>query len=245
MRAWKSCLPGLKKSLSAAIYARSRSVFAGGVCAFCISAHALFMVLSSGRFQIWWNSLIASPQCAIEHVGSALTIASNCRFASEYQKSCSSATPRLNGACVDGKQETGNETTPSFSERAIGGAWDGPSTSGPRQGTQSGSSRDNASIFIALDYKSGSYLLTKFFAASGGGVSRLRAEISLVACRTNPVVCRYAQTWKPHFCCARRDCLGPPGSNPLPCPSRRKPSCLSRVAAPHDPRRSRPAQGCR
>src|SRR5277367_2631737 len=114
------------------------------------------------------------------HVGSALTIASNCRCASEYQKSCSSATPRLNGACVDGKQETGNETSPSFSERAsegMGWSIDIWATAGNAVRV----SRDNASIFIAINYRTGGYLLNYDFRSIRSRVSRLRHLLRLVA----------------------------------------------------------------
>jgi hypothetical protein len=40
-------------------------------------------------------------------------------------------------------------------------------------------SRDNASIFIAIDYKSGSYLLTKFSETPEVMISRLRFNIRL------------------------------------------------------------------
>src|SRR6185312_6883761 len=58
---------------------------------------------------------MAMPQCAIAHPGSALAICSNCGLASSYQKSCSSATPRLIAACSEGAQEVAKDTVPSRS----------------------------------------------------------------------------------------------------------------------------------
>src|SRR5271155_2584229 len=55
------------------------------------------------------------PQCAIAQAGSAFAIRSNCGRASSYQKSWSSATPRLKGARTDAEQDTENDTSPSLS----------------------------------------------------------------------------------------------------------------------------------
>jgi hypothetical protein len=64
---------------------------------------------------------MAIPQCAIAHDGSAATIFSNCGRASSYQKSWSSATPRLKLARTGGEQDTGNDTAPKCSPTADAG----------------------------------------------------------------------------------------------------------------------------
>src|ERR1700693_1448894 len=51
--------------------------------------------------------------------GSAFATSSNCRCASWYQKSCSSATPRVKRGWTAGVQETGNETVPRRSAAEV------------------------------------------------------------------------------------------------------------------------------
>src|SRR5271170_1310109 len=158
MRARKSCLPGLKKPLSAATYSRSRSVFAEGDCAFCISTQLFATAVASGRSQIWWNWLIATPQCAIAQLGSAFSICSNCRCASSYQKSCSKATPRLKGACTAAEHETEKETVPRRSgEAAAEECMDSIPPDWAATGRAVRASSRDASIFIALDYRTRKY----------------------------------------------------------------------------------------
>src|ERR1700722_3213587 len=62
---------------------------------------------------------MAMPQYAIAQAGSRAAIRVNCRCASSYQKSCSSATPRLKGARTAGAQDTAKLTDPSFSSGSI------------------------------------------------------------------------------------------------------------------------------
>src|SRR5579862_101253 len=97
------------------MYSRSRSVFAAGDCAFCISSQPAFIVSGSGRSQIWWNLLMAIPQWAMAQLGSVLAMRSNCGPASSYQKSWSRATPRLKEAWTSGEQDIAKDTVPSFS----------------------------------------------------------------------------------------------------------------------------------
>src|ERR1700728_705513 len=66
------------------------------------------------------------PQCAIAQSGSASAIRSNCGWASSYQKSWSTATPRVQGAPTDAEQDTGKDTSPSRSPG--GGAAGAPGT---------------------------------------------------------------------------------------------------------------------
>src|ERR1700722_8977469 len=63
---------------------------------------------------------MAMPQYAMAQAGSRAAIRVNCRSASSYQKSCSSATPRLKGARIAGAQDTPKVTVPSFSSGSIG-----------------------------------------------------------------------------------------------------------------------------
>src|SRR5271165_5358304 len=103
---------------------------------------------------------MAAPQWAMAQFGSALAISSNWCCASSYQKSCSSATPRLNGACTLAAQETEKETVPSRSgaEASTGRAgWS--MAIWATQTMEDRASRGSRSIFIAIDYKMGEYVL--------------------------------------------------------------------------------------
>ena len=73
------------------------------------------MVAASGRSQISCHWVIASPQYAIAHVGSAAMTSLNCCSALSYQKLCSNATPRSNAFCCAAAHEVGKLTVPSFS----------------------------------------------------------------------------------------------------------------------------------
>src|SRR5258708_5616199 len=103
---------------------------------------------------------MAAPQCAMAHLGSVLAISANCRPASSYQKSWSSATPRLNGACTAATQETENDTVPSRSGGPESAGWAGCSIAiWANAGSEDRASRGSRSIFIAFDYRMGQYAL--------------------------------------------------------------------------------------
>ena len=52
-----------------------------------------------GAAQIGWYRLMATPQYAMAHAGSAAATAAKAFSASSYQNEWSSATARANGAC--------------------------------------------------------------------------------------------------------------------------------------------------
>jgi hypothetical protein len=61
------------------------------------------------------KSVMAVPQCAIAHAGSALATAAKVFAPSAYQNECSKATPRWNRGCTSALQEFEKRTVPSFS----------------------------------------------------------------------------------------------------------------------------------
>src|ERR1017187_7134419 len=117
---------------------------------------------------------MAAPQCAMAQPGSALAISSNCRSASSYQKSCSSATPQLNGACTLAAHETENDTVPSRSGAAAVPGWAGWSIAiWANRGREDRASRGSRSIFIAFDYRMSEYALSQLLCKPALEISNL------------------------------------------------------------------------
>src|SRR6266480_2635914 len=69
------------------------------------------------------DAVIAIPQCAIAHFGSALDTSRKAFSAAEYANECKSATARSKSFCTLAEQDVGNFTTPSFSGAGCSCSW--------------------------------------------------------------------------------------------------------------------------
>src|SRR5271168_3276809 len=117
---------------------------------------------------------MATPQCAIAQPGSALAISSNCRRASSYQKSCSNATPRLNGACTALAHETEKLTVPSRSGADVLAGCAAsilPMVICATAVREVKANMENARILIANDYRTSEFPLNRVLAGYAGNNS--------------------------------------------------------------------------
>src|SRR3954469_55582 len=95
---------------------RSRCVLALAALARSTAAHPCGSAAPvRGQVNGLPKSVMAVPQCAIAHDGSALASASKVFAPSAYQNECSSATPRWKRGCTSALQELAKCTVPSFS----------------------------------------------------------------------------------------------------------------------------------